>query len=239
MQHPDLEQTLVLIKPDALKFSLTGYVLSQFSEFHTGLRFAGAKIVHVTGCWPRSTMPSTAGSFFYPSLIEYIMGKIHYPGDAAAAAGDRHRLPGPDAVKKVREMAGPTNPHVAREQGAGDRSAARHGRTGQDEAGGDRQRADGQPGPRLRYRGEAEREIKLWFQPTDIMPYHAGLPHAAYRCPLLLPGRSSIDDLHAGQPLPDRAGRRGMGERSTGVRAASWTASRPPSRCRQWRLSTC
>ena len=35
------EQTLVLIKPDALKNSLTGYVFSQLSEFHTGLRFAG------------------------------------------------------------------------------------------------------------------------------------------------------------------------------------------------------
>ncbi|MGZ6345802.1 MAG: nucleoside-diphosphate kinase, partial [Candidatus Limnocylindrales bacterium] len=38
----------MLIKPDALKLSLTGYLLSQFSEFHTGLRFAGAKIVHVS-----------------------------------------------------------------------------------------------------------------------------------------------------------------------------------------------
>ena len=42
MEQKDIEQTLVLIKPDALKNSLTGYVLSQLSEFHTGLRFAGA-----------------------------------------------------------------------------------------------------------------------------------------------------------------------------------------------------
>ena len=42
MDKKELEQTLVLIKPDALKNSLTGYVLSQLSQFHTGLRFAGA-----------------------------------------------------------------------------------------------------------------------------------------------------------------------------------------------------
>jgi nucleoside diphosphate kinase len=43
MTSARLEQTLVLIKPDALKNSLTGYLLSQLSEFHTGLYFAGAK----------------------------------------------------------------------------------------------------------------------------------------------------------------------------------------------------
>ena len=46
--NKELEQTLVLIKPDALRNSLTGYVLSLLSEYHTGLVFAGAKIVHVT-----------------------------------------------------------------------------------------------------------------------------------------------------------------------------------------------
>ena len=48
MDNKELDQTLVLIKPDALKNSLTGYVLSMLSEFHSGLRFAGTKIVHVS-----------------------------------------------------------------------------------------------------------------------------------------------------------------------------------------------
>ena len=47
MDAKDLEQTLVLIKPDALKNSVTGFLLSQLSEFHTGSRFAAAKIVNV------------------------------------------------------------------------------------------------------------------------------------------------------------------------------------------------
>ena len=47
MDNGTQEQTLVLIKPDALINSLTGYLLSTLSEFHSGLRFAGAKIVRV------------------------------------------------------------------------------------------------------------------------------------------------------------------------------------------------
>ena len=38
MHRKDLEQTLVLIKPDALKNSVTGFLLSQLSEYHTGFR---------------------------------------------------------------------------------------------------------------------------------------------------------------------------------------------------------
>ena len=44
MDVKELEQTLVLIKPDALKNSLTGYLITQMAEFHTGLHFAGAKV---------------------------------------------------------------------------------------------------------------------------------------------------------------------------------------------------
>ena len=50
------EQTLVLIKPDAMKNSLTGYVLSLLSEFHTGLRFAGTKVVQVTTMLAAATL---------------------------------------------------------------------------------------------------------------------------------------------------------------------------------------
>ena len=43
MNKKELEQTLVLIKPDALKNSITGFILSQLSEFHTGARFAAGR----------------------------------------------------------------------------------------------------------------------------------------------------------------------------------------------------
>jgi len=74
MGREPLEQTLVLIKPDALKNSLTGYVLSQLSEFHTGLRFAGAKIVHVSRMLAEEHYAEHRGKVFFPSIIDYIVG---------------------------------------------------------------------------------------------------------------------------------------------------------------------
>src|SRR5512143_3678428 len=111
MPAKEFDQTLVLIKPDALKNSLTGYVLSQLSEFHTGLRFAALKVVHVTRMLAAEHYAEHRGKVFYDSLIEYITGNIHYPGEP-----DKQRViaivyQGNDAIKKLREIAGPTNPH--------------------------------------------------------------------------------------------------------------------------------
>ena len=114
MQKKELEQTLVLIKPDALKNSLTGYVLSQLSEFHSGLRFAGTKVVCVSRLLAEEHYAEHRGKIFYPSLIEYIMGLIHYPDAPHKQRVIAIVYQGSDAVKKVRDLAGPTNPHEAR-----------------------------------------------------------------------------------------------------------------------------
>lgn len=66
MLSKELEQTLVLIKPDALKNSLTGYVLSFLSEVHTGLRFAGAKVVHVHKLLAEEHYAEHRGKVFFP-----------------------------------------------------------------------------------------------------------------------------------------------------------------------------
>jgi len=79
MNEQVLEQTLALIKPDALKNSLTGYVLSQLAEFHTGLRFAGAKIVNVSRMLAEQHYAEHRGKVFFPALLEYIRGVVHYP----------------------------------------------------------------------------------------------------------------------------------------------------------------
>ena len=70
MSEQGLEQTLVLIKPDAMKNSLTGYVLSLLSEFHSGLRFSAAKIVHVDKMLDEEHYAEHQGKIFYPSLLE-------------------------------------------------------------------------------------------------------------------------------------------------------------------------
>jgi nucleoside-diphosphate kinase len=171
MQAKELEQTLVLIKPDAMRLSLTGYILSQFSEFHTGLRFAGAKIVHVSRMLAEEHYAEHRGKHFYPSLIEYITGHIHYPG-----APQRRRVVafvycGADAVKKIRDIAGPTNPHVARDRSPGTIRTLGTVVPVKDEAG----NTVGERMDNLVHASatvpEAEREVKLWFRPSDIMPY--------------------------------------------------------------------
>ncbi len=171
MTTNELELTLVLIKPDALKLSLTGYLLSQFSEFHTGLRFAGAKIVHVSRMLAEEHYLEHKGKGFYPSLIEYITGTVHY-----ATEPHRRRVIalvycGPNAVKTVRDIAGPTNPHVARDRSPGTVRALGTVVPVKDAAGnivGDRM-------DNLVHASssvvDGEREIKLWFKPNDIMPY--------------------------------------------------------------------
>jgi nucleoside diphosphate kinase len=119
METKEMEQTLVLIKPDALKNSLTGYVISQLSEFHTGLRFAGAKIVQVSEMLAEEHYAEHKGKLFFPSLINYITGCVHYPEDPGKRRVVALVYQGPGAIQKIRDIAGPTNPHIAREKKPG------------------------------------------------------------------------------------------------------------------------
>jgi nucleoside-diphosphate kinase len=176
MQIKECDQTLVLIKPDALKNSLTGYVLSQLSEFHTGLRFAGVKIVHVTRMLAAEHYAEHQGKIFYDSLIEYITGRIHYPGLPEKQRVIAIIYQGPDAVKKLRDIAGPTNPHQARDTRPGCIRALGTMAPLKNAAGdviGERMdnliHASANP-------ADAEREIKLWFKPNDIPPAMQGYP---------------------------------------------------------------
>lgn len=166
----ELEQTLVLIKPDALKNSLTGYVLSLLSEFHTGLRFAGAKIVHVSRMLAEEHYAEHRGKIFYPSLIEYIMGRIHYPEHAWKRRVIALVYQGADSIKKIRDICGPTNPHMARDQRPGCVRALGTVVPLRDAAG----KEIGERMDNLIHASastaDAERELKLWFRPVDIPP---------------------------------------------------------------------
>ncbi|MCL5022494.1 MAG: nucleoside-diphosphate kinase [Nitrospirae bacterium] len=176
MNREEIEQTLILIKPDALKNSLTGYVLSQLSEFHTGLRFAGAKIVHVNRMLAEEHYAEHRGKPFYPSLIEYIMGMIHYPDDPGRRRVIALVYQGGDAVNKIRDICGPTNPHVARERRPGCIRALGTVVPLKDAAGNDiGERMDNLIHASATL-GEAEREIKLWFRPADFPPFMRSFP---------------------------------------------------------------
>ena len=170
MTNQNLEHTLVLIKPDALKNSLTGYVLSQLSEYHAGLRFAGSKIVNVPRMLAEEHYAEHRAKPFYFSLIDFIRGRDQYPD-----APEKRRVialvyQGVDAVQKVRDIAGPTDPHVARETRPGCVRALGSVVPVKDADG----NVIGHRMDNLIHASatvpEAEREIKLWFKPTDIPP---------------------------------------------------------------------
>jgi nucleoside-diphosphate kinase len=170
MKNVDFEQTLVLIKPDALKNSLTGYVLSQLSEFHTGLRFAGAKIVNVSKMLAEEHYIEHVGKIFYLPLIEYITGTVHYPVDSWKRKVKAFVFQGKDAIKVVRGICGPTNPHEAREKQPGCIRALGTVVPLKDESG----KVIAERMDNLIHASanqvDAEREIKLWFKPSDIPP---------------------------------------------------------------------
>ncbi len=170
MDTQSREQTLVLIKPDALKNSVTGFILSQLSEFHTGSRFAAAKIVNVHRLLAEEHYAEHRGKPFYEALLEYITGAVHYPTDKWKRRVIAIVYLGPNAVKAFRDIAGPTNPHKAREERPGSLRALGTIVPIMDEQG---KKIDDRMDNLIHASAnleDAEREIKLWFVPHDIPP---------------------------------------------------------------------
>lgn len=170
MEKKELEQTLVLIKPDALMNSLTGYLLSTLSQFHTGLHFCATKIVHVSKMIAEEHYAEHRGKTFFPSILEYIMGRSHYPDEPRKQRTIAIAYQGSDAVKKIRNIVGPTNPLEARLKRPGCIRALGTVVPLKDAEG----RVIGERMDNLIHasatQDDAEREIKLWFKPNDIPP---------------------------------------------------------------------
>lgn len=176
MDESKLEQTLVLIKPDALMNSLTGYLLSTLSEFHTGLHFCGAKVVHVSKMLAEEHYAEHRGKNFFPSLLEYIMGRIHYADKPWKQRVIAIVYQGPDAIGKIRNIVGPTNPLEARMKKPGCIRALGTVvplRDAEDNVIGERM--DNLIHASAKH-DEAEREVKLWFKPNDIPPLMHAYP---------------------------------------------------------------
>lgn len=145
------EATLVIIKPDGLKKSLTGNILSRLSE--TKLKIIGAKIIKVDIELANKHYHHLQKESFYPELAKYITGQIHGENRVMALV-----YWGEGAILKVRAIAGATNPEEADPvsiRGAYGRILT----TGLFE---NVIHASSDP-------CEAEREIKLWFEPDEIV----------------------------------------------------------------------
>lgn len=146
-----LQQTLVLIKPDGLVRSLTGNILTRLSE--TKLEIIAAKMVRVSRELAVDHYRHLKDKPFFDELIQYLMGELH----------DRRKVMalvywGEDAIGKVRQMAGATNPEQAE-------PTSIRGSYGRIRSSGLFENvihaSESEP--------EAAREITLWFRPDEII----------------------------------------------------------------------
>ncbi len=176
MDKNQLTQTLVLIKPDALKNSITGFILSQLSEFHTGSRFAALKVVNVNRLLAEEHYAEHKGKAFYDALLDYITGGIHYPNDQWKRRVIAIVYQGADVMNTIRRLAGPTNPHDARDEQPGClRSLGTVVPIIDDQGNTIDNRLDNLIHASANIE-DAEREIKLWFVPSDIPPLMRAYP---------------------------------------------------------------
>ena len=145
-----IQQTLVLIKPDGIAKSLTGNILTELSD--TGLIIVGAKIVQVTRELAEEHYQHLREEKFFDELIRYIMGEFHVKRILALV------YHGEDVIKKVRDVVGATNP----EQAHPGTIRGKYGRITTKGVFENVVHAS-------ENKKEAEREIKLWFKPGELI----------------------------------------------------------------------
>ena len=145
-----VEQSLVLIKPDGLVKSLTGNIITKLSE--TELKIAGAKIVQVTKELAEEHYQHLRNEKFFDELIKYIMGYFHTRRVLAMV------YHGDNAIEKVRGIVGITNPEEAE-------PISIRGKYGRITSAGVFENVV----HASENKKEAEREIKLWFRPDELV----------------------------------------------------------------------
>ena len=144
------QQTLVLIKPDGLSKSLTGNIITELAD--TDLILIGSKVVQVTRELAEEHYQNLREEKFFDELIQYIMGEFHVKRVLALV------YHGENAIKKVRRVVGSTDPEKAEPTSI----RGKYGRITKEGVFENVVHAS-------ENQGEAEREIKLWFRPEELV----------------------------------------------------------------------
>ncbi|VVB57542.1 Nucleoside diphosphate kinase [uncultured archaeon] len=92
-----VEQTLILLKPDCVQRGLVGKVVARLEE--RGLQLSGLKMMHLNKAKCDEHYAHLTAKPFYPGLVSFMTSS---PIVAMVVSG-------PEAVKVVRDMCGPTN----------------------------------------------------------------------------------------------------------------------------------
>lgn len=156
-----IQQCLVIIKPDGLIKSLTGNIITSLSE--TKLKIVSSKIVkvsrelaekHYSELLPNLVKKhgEAKGKDIFESVLDYIKGRYHTDRVMALV------YHGEDAIQKVREIAGETNPEKASPISVRGKFGRIHSETKVFE---NVMHASDSP-------ESAEKEIKLWFSPKEL-----------------------------------------------------------------------
>ena len=155
----NIEQTLVLIKPDGIKRSLTGNIIALLS--HPDTIIAASKIVKVSRDLAREHYRHLRAKPFFEDLISFIVGEWHADRVMAMV------YEGPDVIARIREKAGATNPEEAKPDSIRGKYGRIHSKTHIFE----------NVIHCSENLEEAEREIKLWFQPSEIVNVRFPVEH--------------------------------------------------------------
>ena len=151
MSQSNIQQILVIVKPDAMVRGLAGLVLDKLNE--TKLELIAAKMIKPSKELGEEHYKQLNDKPFYKELVDYIQGKLHGCESVLALV-----YRGPDAIQKVRTLAGATNPEQAEPtslRGAFGRVTTKGRFENVIHASSDPD--------------EARREIQLWFSPDELV----------------------------------------------------------------------
>jgi len=104
-----MERTLVLIKPDAMVKCLAGNIISEL--YNLNLKMIGLKLVNVQKELAEQhyfEIKEKRGKDVFDKLIKHITGELHNNENVIAIVYE-----GKNAIQKVRNLAGKTNPEEA------------------------------------------------------------------------------------------------------------------------------
>ena len=145
------QATLVLIKPDAIRRGLAGAVLTRLEPLQ--LEIIGAKVVRVSRELAAEHYRHLRDKPFFDQLLDHLQGTLHKTPYVLAFV-----LRGPEAIERVRNVAGATHPEQA------DPTTIRGSLGRMTESGVMDNVVHASADS-----NEAEREIRLWFKPQELL----------------------------------------------------------------------
>ncbi len=149
-----MKQTaLVIIKPDGVSKGLIGDVFNKFDK--AKLELVGLKIVKGDPEMAKVHYRQLSKSPFFKEVVKYLSGEFHSKKDLVVIV-----YHGDDAIKKCRRIAGATNPEEAHPESI-------RGAFGRITTKGLFENVVHVSSDKM----EAEREVKLWFQPDELIKH--------------------------------------------------------------------